>query len=171
MMDFETIETRREQLQIPYVRLCQQAAVSERSYRYGRRGHQLGNRILGRLSGALQGEIGGPPSSWQVALTWLTDKFGIDIRVLHEQPKRRATRDPDFMMAADVRGAACWILNAVGYTRSQIAPIVGISRQAVHSAIRRFEDANDERSRKIRARVDEVSQQIAAVRRVGWTEQ
>lgn len=63
------------------------------------------------------------------------------VAVLAQDPTRRATQDPDWMRAAEIRGKALYIAhNYCSVPQKQLAEVVGISTAAVSQAMGRVED-------------------------------
>ncbi|WP_295805900.1 hypothetical protein [uncultured Nitratireductor sp.] len=86
--------------------------------------------------------------SYQLAIALVANALGRDAASIHGQdPSRRATHNPEWMAAAEVRRIALYLLNAAaGWNQAKAAEAAGVTRQAVHTACKAIEDRRNERS-------------------------
>lgn len=168
----EEIERRRQELGITQVRLCAAAEINMTYYS----GFLLrGNReprasTIARLRKALNdlARRGSPTTpefsltaSFRLAMVVAAHALGADpAKAQASDPARRATQDPEWMKAAEVRRLALYLLTSeCGFRQVDVARAAGMTRQAVHEAVKELEDQRDEGS-AFEAMVDELREWI-----------
>ncbi len=85
---------------------------------------------------------------YKLAIALVAQAMGRDAARIHAQnPQRRATQNPEWMEAAEVRRIALYLINtAVGRKQATAAEAAGVTRQAVHTACKAIEERRNEAS-------------------------
>lgn len=142
-------------MQIPMSKLCAQADVAWATYNDALRGkYRPTGATLGRLQTALDrlrrgvgGEAFGlaPHAVFKTCMVVAAAYMQADARsALDADPGRRATANPEWQRAAEVRRVGYFIANQfLGFRTSDLARAAGVTKQAVSSAIRELEWERD----------------------------
>lgn len=151
-------------------KLCGEASVGVRTYYDALGGvKKPGKATLSRLAAALgrcqrkasdSGQLQAlrDKAAWRCALVLAAAQLGQDGRlVLAADPARKATADPEWMAAAQVRRLAYWTANGMlGLSASDIGRLAGVTKQAVSKGIQEMEDTTDPAMRAARRHLEKV---------------
>lgn len=148
------IEARRVELGIPVSDLERAAGTAQRYYSKCLDGNRSpGAGLLARLKLALQRlkTARETDTSLQMAIVYrmavalAAQALGRDAaEVLGSDPGRRATQDPAWMAAAEVRRLAFYLMNAgAGFSQTETARAAGVKKQTVSLAVRELEDMRE----------------------------
>lgn len=98
---------------------------------------------------------------YRMAVALAANALGRDALAVHRQsPGRRATQDPDWMAAAEVRRLAVYLMNAgAGFRQTETGLAAGMTKQAVSLACRDIEDMRDDHD--FDRMIDRLTAQIA----------
>jgi hypothetical protein len=154
-LDIWTINRKRAVMKIPVTGLCTQAGVATSVFFEGLNGKtnmrpetlaKL-NAAIGRFKMAFAGDAG-PMSchaAYRVSLVYAAAELKQNPKTaLASDPSRKATSDPDWLAAAEVRRLAFWIATRMlGFNGSEVGRAAGVTRAAVSEAIKKIEDARD----------------------------
>lgn len=163
------IEARRLTLGISVNDLERAAALAGRRYNFLMRGiNQPTAATLARLKLALQrlalardcGTDHRAAMIYRMAVALAAGALGRDAAaVLKSDPGRRATQDPAWMAAAEVRRLAFYLMNAgAGMKQTEVARAAGVKKQTVSLAVRELEDMREDA--KFDAMLDRLTAQI-----------
>jgi len=85
--------------------------------------------------------------AYRLAVTLVAMTMGRDPSSVHRHdPSRRATHNPEWMSAAEVRRTALYLLtSAVGLNQARAGQAAGMTRQAVSLACRAIEEKREDR--------------------------
>ncbi|WP_031243616.1 hypothetical protein [Mesorhizobium sp. LNJC391B00] len=140
---------------IPIARLCLQAGVSTRAFFEGLKGTKETrpdtlaklNAALGRSKMQFAGEHGPATThgAFKVCLIYAAAELKQNPKaVLASDPSRKATSDPVWQAAAEVRQVAFWIATRMlGFAQADVGRAAGVTRAAVSEAIKALEDQRD----------------------------
>lgn len=154
-LDIWEINRKRAVMKVEVTSLCVQAGVGVRTYydaldgRYSPKPATLAklNTALGRFKQAIAGELGPITlhSAYKLALVLAAFQLKASAReAINSDPTRKATANKDWMEAARTRQLAFWIVNVLlGFKQSEVARAAGVSKQAVHAAIKDIENEED----------------------------
>ncbi|ESY05350.1 hypothetical protein X752_25985 [Mesorhizobium sp. LNJC398B00] len=143
-------------MKIPLTSLCAHAGVSKRTYDYARStGREPHPATLAKLNTALNrfrlsfgSEAGslGPHAAFKMCLIYAAFLTKADAKkVLASDPARKATSDPAWLKAAEVRRIAFWIANQLlGFRSADVGRAAGVTRAAVSDAIKTLEIERDD---------------------------
>lgn len=83
---------------------------------------------------------------YRMAVAMAAHALGRDALSVHAQPPgRRATQDPEWMAAAEVRRLAVYLMNTgAGFRQTETARAAGMTKQAVSLACKDIEDLRDD---------------------------
>ncbi len=149
-------------MKIPLTRLCAQAGVGRQTYHDAQRGRSRPTgTTLGRLQTALKrfhmgfgGEAGdiAPHAAFKACMVVAAAYMDADPKAaLEADPGRRATANPEWQRAAEVRRVGYFIANQfLGFKISDLARAAGVTKQAVSSAVRELEWERDREGGKNR---------------------
>lgn len=143
------IERRRRQLGLSANKLAALAGVNQSHYyRIIKREYDPRRDTVAKLKTALaRFEKGEPPKFpllvYRLCLGLVCQAEGVPVaEVLASDPGRRATFDPVWKRAADLRGRALYVAHAYcGIPQAQLAAAAGLTNAAVSLAMGRVEDA------------------------------
>lgn len=143
------IERRRQQLGLSKAKLASLAGVNQRYYyEIAARSTTPRRDTLAKLKTALaRFEKGEPPKFpfqvYRLCLGLVCQAEGMPVaEVLASDPGRRATFDPVWKRAADLRGRALYVAHVYcGIPQAQLAAAAGLTNAAVSLAMGRVEDA------------------------------
>ncbi|RUT80728.1 hypothetical protein EOD14_21465 [Mesorhizobium sp. M7A.T.Ca.US.000.02.1.1] len=140
---------------IPIVDLCSQAGIGVTAWFRAMKGTtEMRPETLAKLNAALgRGKIAfagehGPVTThgtFKVCLVYAAQELKQNPKtVLASDPGRKATGDPEWQAAAEVRQLAFWIATRMlGFAQADIARAASVTRQAVSTAIQALEDERD----------------------------
>lgn len=155
--DILSIDKRRRQMKLPATSLCSAAGVGRRTYSYAINGETtLYPATLAKLNAALNrfrigfgGEATAlaPHAAFKACIVLAALWMNADAKsALASAPARRATSNPEWQKAAEVRQLGYWIANGfLGFRTSDIGRAAGVTKQAVSNAIRELEDEREQR--------------------------
>lgn len=138
-------------MKIPATKLCALAGIGRRTYDYMRAGTTVPQAsTIGRLQTALNRfrlGFGGeaqdiaPHAAFKACVVLAALEMQADAKAaLAADPGRRATANPEWQQAAEVRRVGYFIANQfLGFRISDLARAAGVTKQAVSSAIRELE--------------------------------
>lgn len=140
---------------IPIADLCRRAGVSTRSFFDGLKGtyetrpETLAklNAALGRGKMAFAGEPGPAEThgAYKLCLAYAARELNRNPKVvLASDPARKATSDPQWLEAAEVRRLAFWLATRLlGFAQADVGRAAGVTRAAVSTAVQALEDERD----------------------------
>ncbi|OBQ59595.1 hypothetical protein EFV37_22040 [Mesorhizobium loti] len=140
---------------IPIARLCRQAGVDATSWFKAMRGTTKMrtvtlaklNAALGRGAKALAGEPGPAEThgAYKLCLVHAARELNRNPKaVLASDPSRKATSDPQWLEAAEVRRLAFWLATRLlGFAQADVGRAAGVTRAAVSTAVQQLEDERD----------------------------
>lgn len=143
------IEKRRRELNLSKAKLASLAGISGSHYSdlVGRK-HEPRRATIAKLKTALarhaKGEKPNTPSLiYRLCLVAVCQAENVAVsEVLAQEPSRRATFDPVWKQAADIRGQALYLAHVFcGVPQAQLAAAAGLTNAAVSLAMNRIEDA------------------------------
>lgn len=143
------IEKRRRELNLSQARLASLAGMSSSHYSdlVGRK-HEPRRDTIAKLKFALarfaKGEKSTQPSLiYRLCLVTVCQADNVAVsEVLAQEPSRRATFDPVWLKAAEMRGRALYVAHVIcGIPQAQLAVAAGMTNAAVSLAMNRVEDA------------------------------
>jgi hypothetical protein len=150
-----TINKKRAVMKVPGTSLCFQAGVGRQTYYDALDGrYDVQPATIAKLNAALSrfrlawGGDNGPlalHACYKSALIIAAFEMKADAKAaLTSDPSRRATADPEWQRAAQVRQVGYWITNCLlGYRISDIGRAAGVTKQAVSAAIKALMDERD----------------------------
>lgn len=164
------IDERREAQGLSLEELARLAGVSERSVRRALRERRPASEaVLVAMEQALiwakRGADEPSPirAAWRMALYLMASDLGLSMSQIDAEaadPKRKATNNPEWMLAARVRRRAVYCLNAVfGYRQHELVAVSGLTPAGVSRICREIEDERDEDGALDR-RFDELSREL-----------
>lgn len=141
---------------IPIARLCRHAGVDATAWFKAMRGTtEMRPETLAKLNAALgrskmqfAGEHG--PATSHGAFKAILVLAAYELKqnakaVLASDPARKATSDPAWQAAAEVRQLGFWIATRmVGFAQADVGRAAGVTRAAVSEAVKALEDARDD---------------------------
>lgn len=141
-------------MKIPVTRLCSAAGIGRTTYREALLGRPIMAATLAKLQLALKrihigfgGEAEGisPKAAFSGAMVIAANYMKADAyKALNSDPSRRATANPEWLRAAQVRKVGYWIANGcMGFRTSDIGRAAGVTKQAVSNAIADVETERD----------------------------
>lgn len=154
-LTFQAIEAKRRAMKISIHSLCSAAGIRQKTYERTRSGATAPRAsTLGRLQVALrrfQVGFGGeaqsiaPHAAYKACVVIAAMQMDADARAaLEADPGRRATANPAWQRAAEVRRVGYFIANQfLGFTQSDLARAAGVTKQAVSTAVKELEWERD----------------------------
>ena len=155
-LDIWTINRKRAVKKITIAKLCRQAGVSTRAFFEGLKGEKETrpdtlaklNAALARNKMAFVGEHGPATThgAFKMCLVYAAAELKQNPKaVLASDPSRKATSDPAWQAAAQVRQLAFWIATRmIGYAQADVGRAAGVTRAAVSEAVKALEDQRDQ---------------------------